>query len=321
MDTIRSFLDTHWDQASPLLLGYSGGPDSKALLYALLEAGCSTLHLAHFDHGWRPESQDEQRAVEREAEELRLPLYTGKTDNTNARDENSARQARWKFFEHVYNQAPFQALLLAHHADDQAETVLKRVFEGAQLISCIGMRPWVQKGSMTVWRPLVSTPRLDLVAYLEAKNLCGFDDASNRDPRYLRSRCKSHLIPTLAAHFGKEIDLNLCLLAERCTELKEYLDERIQSIPTTTTERGIQGDLSAAHPLEQKHWLLQQISLPRRLLKIVLTWVKDKECNKEINWQMTCIRVQNGVVFVESPLPTDVPSVMGTKNRTPPFTL
>ena len=63
---VAQFLGAHWDGASPLLLGYSGGPDSKALLYALLEVGCNALQVAHVDHGWREESRGEAEAIRSE---------------------------------------------------------------------------------------------------------------------------------------------------------------------------------------------------------------------------------------------------------------
>src|SRR5579862_4351474 len=124
MFRLSEFLAKHWDGVSPLLLGYSGGPDSKALLYALLEAGCrSSLHLAHVDHGWRSESGEEAAELEKEARGLGLPFHMTRL-NLAANKEAASREARLKFFQALFAKIPFQALLLAHQAGDAAETAL-----------------------------------------------------------------------------------------------------------------------------------------------------------------------------------------------------
>src|SRR5689334_18767742 len=95
LQRIQNFLLSNWDQKSPLLLGYSGGPDSKALLYLLLQLGVRP-HLAHVDHGWREESALQARELGLEAESLGLPFHTirGEPD----RRESKAREQRLLFF-------------------------------------------------------------------------------------------------------------------------------------------------------------------------------------------------------------------------------
>ena len=91
----QQFLAVHWDRKKSLLLGYSGGPDSKALLYALLENGVRP-HLAHVDHGWREESREEAERLRKEADSLGCPFYS--TRLNLAKKEDVARNARFAFF-------------------------------------------------------------------------------------------------------------------------------------------------------------------------------------------------------------------------------
>jgi tRNA(Ile)-lysidine synthase len=209
----------------PLLLGYSGGPDSKALLYALLDAGI-TPHLAHIDHGWRPESAEEARLSKLEAESLGCPFHTIRLDPPPSNEE-AARDARWNFFRSLFAKIPFQALALGHQADDLAETVLKRVFEGAHLTSLTAMREISTRDGITIWRPLLSFSKRDLTAYLDQKQLTPFYDSTNDDPTFLRSRIRHQLLPFLNKTFGKEIASNLCTLSRRSTELDDYLQSKI----------------------------------------------------------------------------------------------
>ena len=77
--TVRDFLSRYFVCGKPILLGFSGGPDSKALLHLLLECRSLRLpfelHLAHVDHGWRPESKNEADILAKEALQLRLPFH------------------------------------------------------------------------------------------------------------------------------------------------------------------------------------------------------------------------------------------------------
>ena len=150
---VAAFLKEHWDGSSPLLLGYSGGPDSKALLYALLEAGVKNLHLAHIDHGWREESGAEAEALRGEAESLGCPFHTVRLPKPGKGNwEDEARKGRLAFFQSLFQIEPFQALLLARQKEEQAETVLKRVLEGAQ--SRPGIEPAGRCEQMAGLRPL-----------------------------------------------------------------------------------------------------------------------------------------------------------------------
>ena len=245
----------------PLLLGYSGGPDSKALLYALLDAGI-TPHLAHIDHAWRPESAEESRLCKLEVEALGCPFHTIRLDPPPASEEE-ARDARWNFFRSLFAKIPFQALLLGHQADDLAETVLKRVFEGAHLTSLTAMRETSLRDGITIWRPLLSFTKSDLAAYLAQKQLTPFYDSTNEDPAFLRSRMRHQILPFLNKTFGKQIAGNLCILSQRSAELDDYLQCKIAPL-LPQVEAGPWGlylrrELFAPlHPIE-KRALIQEL--------------------------------------------------------------
>jgi tRNA(Ile)-lysidine synthase len=229
VQVVRDFLNLHYQKGRPLLLGFSGGPDSLALLHLLLE--CRRffpldLHLAHLDHGWRESSGREAMALEAMAQKLQLPFYL-KTLPAGVSSELEARIARHQYFLNLYEKGEFQALLLAHHADDQAETVLKRILEGRSLLSIGGIRANSVIEGMRIWRPLLTVRKKSIMEWLEKRELKAIDDPTNRDPKYLRARMRTDILPSLSKQFGKEATLNLSRLGEGAQELRAYLQRKI----------------------------------------------------------------------------------------------
>jgi tRNA(Ile)-lysidine synthase len=127
---VHQYLKQRGQFEKPLLVGFSGGPDSLALAQVLLQLGIS-FHLAHFDHGWREESAKECSELKLWAQERDIPFFTERAKVPDL-TENGAREQRLAFFKKLYSQGTYEALVLAHHRQDLAETTLKRMLEGGQ---------------------------------------------------------------------------------------------------------------------------------------------------------------------------------------------
>lgn len=257
---VKDFLSLHLKKGSKLLLGLSGGPDSMALLYFLLECREAldfSLHVAHIDHGWREESKSEAQALMNLAKQLNLPFHLRTLEGMNGGDlENRCREERLRFFQELHEEYHFQALLLAHHGGDQAETVLKRVFEGAGLSALGGLRSIRTFGTLPIWRPLLPFNKEELLRYLDRKHVPFFNDSTNSDPTYLRSRMREKIFPTLEEQFGKNIQTNCLRLGSLCQEVSSYFDEKVLLIK----EKLVEGPFGAYlpldfHPVELKHFL------------------------------------------------------------------
>lgn len=293
---IQQLLCVHWDRQKPLLLGYSGGPDSKALLYALLECGVRPA-LAHVDHGWRPESGEEALLLQEEAKRLGLPFFLKRLEPKEY-SEDEARRGRYAFFSEI---APeYAALLLAHQADDLAETVLKRIFEGANLVHLGGMQQVSSQYGICVWRPFLQIKRTEILAFLQERSLSALEDRSNYDPTYLRARMRQEIFPFLQNCFGKEIVDNLSLLSQRAFELKEYLDRRLEKVPIQKGPWGTLVDLKGLEPIEQQHVLQSLVRLNRNQLHTILTWIEKGEVHKVLSLKREKILVDKSRVWVFS---------------------
>ncbi len=294
----QEFLSVHWDRRKPLLLGYSGGPDSKALLYALLECNV-TPHLVHVDHGWREESRKETLELQEEARKLGCPFFSTRLEN--ARKEDEAREGRYAFFVTFFPK--YASLLLAHTLEDLAETVLKRILEGAHLCNLGGMQPVSKQNGMAIWRPFLRVKKRDLFEFLQERGLPALNDPTNADPAFLRARMRKEIFPLINQWFGKEIYQNLALLSERSYELKKYLDSRISSVPEYKGPWGAIFELKGLGLLEIRHFLLKlakahSIVFTRPVLNTLIHWVLSQETSKHLVVKNKKIYIDNQRTWV-----------------------
>jgi tRNA(Ile)-lysidine synthase len=226
LQAVAAFLESYLDPARPVLLGLSGGADSTALFFALLRCGVR-LHVAHIDHGWREESADEAAAlrllVTRHSDapfhSLRLISSSGAGNR-----EEGARKVRMGFFRQVCRDTGCQAVALAHHADDLAETTFKRIFDSASLDKLGGLKAVQKMEGLTFWRPLLSLRKQTLVDWLSHQNIPFFVDLTNGPDYCLRGRLRSRLFPQLSRDLGRSIHSPLVRLSERAHELSDFLD-------------------------------------------------------------------------------------------------
>jgi tRNA(Ile)-lysidine synthase len=255
---VKDFLHRHLKEDTPLLLGFSGGPDSLALLYLFLECRqffSFKLHVAHVDHGWRKESGEQAKELADRARSLGLPFHlkTLTEQPILGNLEADARLKRLEFFSEVYKEIGAAALVLAHQIDDQAETVLKRILEGSSLLSLGGLKEVFSLQGMRIWRPLLQVSKKELFQWLEKRGLQGIDDPTNRDLKFLRARMRAQIFPDLTAAFGKDATSNLAYLGETGHELKEYLYRRIAPllVHVKRDHKRVSIDLTPFLPMEK----------------------------------------------------------------------
>jgi tRNA(Ile)-lysidine synthase len=206
-----------------LLLGLSGGPDSTALFYLLTDLN-HPFEVAHYDHGWRIESANERKALEKLCTHFSVPFHAEVAHfKPDKNCEDKARKARHAFFRKILESRNLKGVALGHHADDQAETVLKRIFEGARLTNLKGLQPVVNIEGLKLHRPLLSVKKNEILNWLEENHITFFEDPTNFDESNLRSRMRTQILPALSKFFGKEISSNLTKLARDISELDQFV--------------------------------------------------------------------------------------------------
>lgn len=230
---VQRFLKLNCDFSKPVLLAFSGGPDSTCLFHLLLTCRQKTpfdLQIAHIDHGWREESSKEARALKLQCEALGLPFHLKTLDPSKIKGnlEAECREERLRFFREICQKQKCQAVFLAHHGDDQGETVLKKILEGSALPHFAGLQAITSLNELTLWRPLLEFSKKQIEAWLLENRLSSIADQTNLDSRFLRGRLRTTVMPWLSHHFGKEVNRSLCRVAQEAAELKEFLDQRLQ---------------------------------------------------------------------------------------------
>ena len=198
------------------LVGVSGGRDSVALLHALLEAGFKRLIVCHLNHGLRGRAAAaDARFVATLSKRLGLDCEAERGDVARLAKvagqslETAARNARYAFFARVARKRRCRALFLAHHADDQVETLLFNLFRGAGRAGLGGMRPDCERTvdgvRLRLLRPMLGVWREEIDVYLASHALKFREDESNRERDFTRNRVRHELLPVLERVFGRDV--------------------------------------------------------------------------------------------------------------------
>lgn len=263
--TVEAFIKRYCPTTHPLLLALSGGPDSLCLFFCLLtyrEKYGLQFHVAHVDHGWREESQEEARLLKELTAQYAVPFHLSTLDPSLLKGnlENACREERYSFFARLAQMHAFQAVLTGHHQGDQAETIFKRMAEGAHWSRWQGLKSESFIHGVRVLRPLLALTKNQILATLEGESTHPFDDKTNKDLYYLRARMRENIFPWLNEAFGKNIENSFIRIGEEAEELIHYFDERLSPLlkGMQIGPWGVYLDLEAALPtslLEIKYLL------------------------------------------------------------------
>jgi tRNA(Ile)-lysidine synthase len=242
-----------------LLLAVSGGPDSTALILMAVEWAArrgGRIAVATVDHGLRPESAAEAETVAALAAKLGVPheilVWTGVKPST--RMQERAREARYRLLIGHARAIGAEAIVTAHHADDQAETVLFRLIRGSGVAGLAGMEAMSERDGVTIARPLLGVTKSELVAFCRSRGAAFADDPSNADPRFARPRLRA-----LIERLGEE-----GLTAEGLVRLARRAAEADQALGRMTAEA--EARLGADGPIDAQALFAEPIAIVQRIL-------------------------------------------------------
>ncbi|WP_298880766.1 tRNA lysidine(34) synthetase TilS [uncultured Bradyrhizobium sp.] len=194
--------------APALVLAVSGGPDSVALMWLAARwrrslARGPELTVVTVDHGLRKEAAREAREVKRLATELGLTHRTLRWRGAKPKTglPAAAREARYRLLAQAARTAGASHVLTAHTRDDQAETLLMRLFRGSGIAGLSAMARLTSRDGLVLARPLLDVPKSQLIATLKRARIGFVEDPTNRDPAFTRPRLRA-LLPQLAAEGG-----------------------------------------------------------------------------------------------------------------------
>lgn len=217
-----------------LLTAVSGGCDSLVLLHLLrFEAGrlAPRLTVAHFDHAMRPDSATDAEWLAGVCGAWGLPLVVERAAKP-LRGETAARRARYDFLHRAAAGAGARWIATAHHADDQAETVLFRAVRGSGLRGLAGIAPVGPAGRI---RPLLPLWRREIRAYARAVGLRWRTDPSNQRPDGARNRLRLRILPALERGLAPAARRSLVRLAALAREDEAAWDAAVERLAGTAT--------------------------------------------------------------------------------------
>ena len=229
LEAFRNHLATLHLQPGSALVGVSGGPDSLVLLDLLTrtrDVHGQTLAVAHVDHGIHPESRLVARRVEALAVSYGLPFHTARLNLGSAAGETDARTQRYGWLESLAGSLGANVIFTAHHADDQAETVLMRVLAGSGPAGLAGMA--ATRGRLV--RPLLPFTQASVLQHLEETGLLAWIDPANSDPRHLRSWIRTDLLPAIRRR-NPGVDENLRRTARQAGRDRAAWDALLDVLP------------------------------------------------------------------------------------------
>lgn len=255
----------HLPQDASVLLAFSGGADSGALLHLLAEAAREkgfSLLLAHVNHGIRGEEALRDRAFCEEAAArygLELCVLDADVPRLAAESgrglEEEARRVRYAFFEDLMRARKIPLLATAHHADDHLETVLFRVARGSGLRGLCGIAPVRPFADGFLTRPLLALSRREILQYCKEMGLEYVTDSTNTDVSYARNRIRAEAVPALEALFedpqGRAVRMSRSL-----REDEDFLQETARAFLDQRSGQSLfAADLRQLHPAIRKRVL------------------------------------------------------------------
>ena len=215
--------ECHLRREDLLVVAVSGGPDSLALLHTLHTLQYCILPV-HFDHLLRPSSSEEADLLADKVGKWGYSLICGQGDvrsyaiSEHLSTEDAARILRYRFLFQQAEGHHAAAVLTAHTADDQVETVLMHILRGTGVKGLAGMTmhqlPNAWSDHIPLVRPLLDLTRSEIMTYCDEQQLDPFIDETNTDPRYVRNRIRNHLLPMLEEHYNPRIRQSILRLAQ-----------------------------------------------------------------------------------------------------------
>lgn len=269
-----------------VLVAVSGGPDSVALLHWLYSQQMSLqirLACAHYNHGFRDQESDEDEAFVAEfCHKWGIPYYHKKEDlkvlieEGGANLQDVAREYRYRFLLETAIECGASRVALAHHADDQVETILMRFLRGTGTTGMVGM-PYLRPLSkyVTAIRPFLDLAKDEILAYMKLHELPSRIDSSNLKVDYIRNRIRLQLVPQLRdynSNFSSSILTLARMLKEDEDELIRLAQQHFEQITNVQRQRCGEEIL-----LSIPEFLGLPLSLQRRIIKLICNYLSKNE--------------------------------------------
>ena len=230
-------LDPDWlskASAQRWLVAVSGGRDSVALLHACVNAGLENLVVCHINHQLRgSESDGDEAFVRNLAEQLQLPSFIYKADVRSIAEQEqksielAAREARHSAFSQACNELQCAGVLLAHHADDQAETILYNLLRGSAGLKGMQAISEIESLGFNLHRPLLNVRRSEIDEFITNHQIKYREDSTNAEPFAVRNRMRNEALPLLTEILDRDVTDSILRSHHISEQQNDFIEQQL----------------------------------------------------------------------------------------------
>lgn len=226
------------ENAENILLGVSGGPDSLVMLelfFKYKKYFGINIAAAHLDHLFREESTSEADFVEKKAKSMGIDFHRKTLDvpkiveKEKMSAESAARRERFKFFKDICLKFDYDLLALAHHRDDQVETVLLNIFRGSGLRGLCGIEKRLSLNGLEIIHPLLNLSKREIIEYCREHKLEPRIDKTNKENIYSRNIIRNKILPIIEEEINPSVRKVIARNADLIAEEEDFLDKSAEN--------------------------------------------------------------------------------------------
>jgi tRNA(Ile)-lysidine synthase len=245
----------------PLAVGFSGGADSTALLLACARRWPGKVRAFHVHHGLQVAADGFEAHCRAICSQLSVPLLSSRVDARHASGESpedAARRARYSAFATLAREVGLQDIALAHHADDQVETIVLALSRGSGLAGLAAMPQVARREGLAYHRPFLALSGAEIRGWLQAQGIAWIEDPSNGDARYTRNRIRGAILPALEQvfpTFRATFARTASHAAQAQALLVELAEQDLATVGSPPSIVALQGLSRARQANVLRHWL------------------------------------------------------------------
>lgn len=298
-----------------VLLACSTGVDSVVLL-SLLEQVLdkSNIVIAHVNHKKREQSDIEEEYILNYAKDNNMTCIVKHLDKYDGSNFQAwARDERYKFFKDIALQENIDVLLLAHHANDNLETIIQRLIRSSSLEGYAGIRKISYIDNLMVYRPLITISKEEIYTYAKECNLKYYEDISNTEDDYTRNRIRHHIVPLLEEEnpaIYKAISIYSNTLFEANEHLENYETNYIKKLNIVNTNNEFFAKIELDDFLKESNFfqeqimfrLLKRFKLSKKCIEDIFEQINSNKSNivKKINDNLLMVKEYGYVIFTNN---------------------